>query len=230
LIEGTFKLRVRRCLKAPSVLAGARSSPLSRAQVAEITSLVAIELVPVWVETLGDKDGQTSLRSLAKTDFFTREIDQMVLDGSVRIGIHSAKDLPCPMVDGLCVAAVTPSIDPRDALVMQDGLSIDRLAPHALIATSSERRERAALLLRSDFRFQDLRGTVGERLNLLKRGDVDGVIIAEAALIRLGLTHLTREYLPGETVEGQGQLAVVCRCCDLEMITLFKKIECASCT
>lgn len=209
------------------VVVGARSSPLSRAQVAEVSRLVGIEFAPVWVATQGDRDLQTSLRSLVKTDFFTREIDQMVLDGTVRVGIHSAKDLPHPLRDGLCVAAMTPSIDSRDALVMREGMSLEGLPLHALIATSSVRRELAALLLRSDFRFKDLRGTIGERLKQLELNEADGVIIAEAALIRLGMTHLNRVYLPGETTEGQGQLAIVCRVNDFEMIELFGRMTCA---
>ena len=212
------------------VLVGARSSPLSRAQVAEIARFVDVELQPVWVPTQGDKDQQTSLRSLGKTDFFTREIDQMVLDGIVRVGIHSAKDLPDPLREGLRVAAMTTSIDSRDALVMREGMCIRSLKDNAVIATSSERREQAALLLRSDFRFKDLRGTIGDRLKQLDCAEVDGVIIAEAALIRLGLTHLNRVYLPGETTAGQGQLAIVCRTNDVEMIELFERLSCASYT
>jgi len=202
----------------------ARSSPLSRAQVNEIARLLPFELEVIWVETTGDKDQTTSLRTLSKTDFFTREIDQLVLQGHVRFGIHSAKDLPSPLPAGLCVAMLTPSIDPRDALVLKAGLSLETLPPNALIATSSERREQAALKLRPDFRFKDLRGTISERLKQLNDGQADGVIVAEAALIRLGLTHLNRVYLPGETVEGQGQLAVVCRSEDVEVRDL-----CASC-
>jgi hydroxymethylbilane synthase len=162
---------------------------------------------------------------LGKTDFFTREVDKLVLEGLVRVGIHSAKDLPDPMPEGLCVAALTRCIDSRDALVFRE-----RLPQGALIATSSERREHAALCLRSDFRFKDLRGTIGERLGQLERGEVDGVIVAEAALIRLGLSYLTRVYLPGETADGQGRLAVVCRSSDLEMRELFGQVNCASYT
>ncbi len=208
----------------------ARSSPLSRAQVAEVAALLGMELDPVWIETRGDRDRTTSLRNLGKSDFFTREVDGLVLEGSARVGIHSAKDLPDPMPEGLCIAALTRCLDPRDALVMREGMSLDRLPQGALIATSSERREQAALCLRSDFRFKDLRGTIGARLTQLEDKEVDGVIVAEAALIRLGLIHLNRVYLPGETAECQGRLAVVCRASDREMRELFRAIDCASCT
>lgn len=206
---------------------GARGSPLSKAQVLEVCGGIKMDWEAVWVETTGDLDKNTSLRTLEKTDFFTREIDELVLNGTVRVGIHSAKDLPFPMPEGLCIAAMTRSIDPRDALVLQEGKELASLPPNPLIATSSVRREKAALLLRNDFRFTDLRGTIGERLKFLVDHKVDGVVIAEAALIRLGLTHLNRIYLPGETVEGQGQIAIVCRCEDLEMIAFWTQI-CAS--
>jgi len=205
-----------------SLSVAARNSPLSRKQVEEVAHLMQIELVPSWVETRGDKDQCTSLRTLVKTDFFTHEIDEMVLTGQVRIGVHSFKDLPDPLPKGLYLAATTPCLDARDALVIQQGLTLSALPFRALIATSSERREQAALLLRPDFRFKDIRGTIGQRLQVLDNQEVDGVIIAEAALLRLGLTHLTRVYLPGQTAVGQGQLAVVCRACDEEIIAFFQ--------
>lgn len=195
-------------LKKFSVKAGARSSPLSRAQVREL----GLDLEMTWVETIGDRDKTTSLRTLGKTDFFTRELDQLLLAGEIRIAIHSAKDLPDPIPDGLCIAALTPSIDERDALVYNE------LPEYPLIATSSIRREEAVRILFPTALFIDLRGTIQERLAC----GADGVVIAEAALIRLGLTHLKRVYLPGPTVPGQGSLAIVCRSNDEEMKEFFR--------
>lgn len=165
----------------------------------------------IWVETTGDRDQKTSLRTLGKSDFFTRELDQMLLRGEIDLAIHSAKDLPEPLPEGLVLAFLTKGLDPRDSLVLRDQESIETLPNGAWIATSSERREEAVLTLRKDFRFKDVRGKVAERLALLERGEADGVVIAEAALLRLGLTHLNRLQLPGPTAPGQGQLAVVCR-------------------
>lgn len=208
----------------------ARSSPLSRAQVAEFSTLFPLSFETIWVETIGDKDRTTSLRSLDKTDFFTREIDQMLLSGKARLAVHSAKDLPSPMPNMLCVAALTAGLDPRDALVMKEGITLETLPQNARIATSSVRREESVRLLRGDFQFQDLRGTISERLQLLEQNAVDGVIVAEAALIRLKLLHLNRIYLPGDTTENQGRLAIVCRTDDEEMISYFRNHPCAFCT
>lgn len=191
----------------------ARGSPLSIAQVEELQSLIhpLVAFEPVFVETYGDKDRETSLRSLGKTDFFTREVDALVLGGHCDISVHSAKDLPDPLPDQLSLIALTKGVDARDALVLREGESVESLPAGAVIATSSERRIDAVNALRSGFSFIDLRGTIGERLQLLQDGSADGVVVAEAALIRLKLTHLNRVYLPGATVPGQGKLAIVGR-------------------
>ncbi len=179
---------------------GARSSPLSRAQVDEIREEFGLECDVLWVETMGDLDKKTSLRTLEKTDFFTRELDQMLLEGKIDLAIHSAKDLPDPLPKGLKIAALSKGLDPRDSLVI-------KREPVEWVATSSLRREEAVKRLFPNCRFVDLRGTIQERLD----ADVDGVVIAEAALIRLKLTHLKRVFLPGETSPLQGKLAIVCR-------------------
>jgi hydroxymethylbilane synthase len=154
----------------------------------------------VWVETVGDRDQETSLRGMEKTDFFTRELDQMLLEGKIDLAIHSAKDLPDPLPKGLKVAAISKGVDPRDVLVLKQ-------EPVQIVATSSARREEAVKQLYPHCQFVDVRGTIQERL----AKDVDGVVIAEAALLRLKLTHLKRIFLPGETALMQGKLAIVCR-------------------
>jgi hydroxymethylbilane synthase len=176
----------------------------------------------LWMKTTGDLDQETSLRTLDKTDFFTRELDAALLNKDARIAIHSAKDLPEPMPEGLEVIAITEGVDPRDSLVLREGEAIESLPTNAIIATSSARREEAVRKLREDVRFIDIRGPIGERLKNLER-EVDGVVIAEAALIRLKLTHLNRVFLPGETVPMQGRLAVVARKDDEEMQQLFSR-------
>ncbi|MEM1282469.1 MAG: hydroxymethylbilane synthase [Chlamydiota bacterium] len=210
---------------------GARTSPLSRVQLGEVYNELKqthpyIEFAPEYVKTVGDRDQMTSLRSLGKSNFFTAELDRMVLDCRCRIAIHSAKDLPDPLAEGLCVIAVTSGIDPSDALVLREGENLETLEKGARIATSSERREEMVNSMRDDLSFIDLRGTIEKRLEKLQTGEADGVVIAEAALIRLQLTHLNRVILPGATVPGQGQLAVTSRSDDEEMRTLFSCIDC----
>lgn len=212
------------------IIVGARSSPLSQAQVREVQFNLneyhpAILFESLFVETYGDKDRSTSLRGLDKTDFFTREVDELLLAGACRIAIHSAKDLPEPLCSSLTLIALTQGQDPSDSLVMRQGETLDNLPAGAIIATSSQRREEAVRLLHSDVNFIDLRGTVGQRLAMLNRYEADGVVIAEAALIRLNMTHLNRIKLPGKTVKHQGQLAVVAREGDREISELFACLD-----
>lgn len=212
------------------VIIASRSSPLAKAQVEEFRQEIlkhhpGLFFETHYVETTGDIDQKTSLRTLDKTDFFTREIDQLLLQGKCRIGVHSAKDLPEPLPGGLTVAALTRGVDPSDSLVMKEGMTLESLPKHPVIATSSVRREDAVRELVPGARFIDLRGTINKRLEVLEQGMADGVVLAEAALIRLKLTHLNRVKLPGPTVTFQGQLAIVVRSSDKEMIALFAPID-----
>lgn len=208
---------------------GSRKSPLALAQVKEVLDEIrifhpSVEFDILPVDTIGDCDRITSLRSLDKTDFFTRELDDLLVNFGCQIAIHSAKDLPEPLPNGLQLAAMTKGVDPSDALVLREGVSFAQLPPGAVIATSSKRREELMASLRTDFTFVDIRGNIGERLHKLYTGEVDGVVVAEAALIRLHLQP-NRMRLPGETAMHQGRLAIVCRAKDQEMISLFSLLH-----
>ncbi len=212
-----------------SLRVGARPSQLSKAQVEEVLVLLQsfhpeMEFDYFWVKTVGDRDQLTSLRTLGKTDFFTKEIDDALLEGKCRIAIHSAKDLPDPLTPGLTVVALTKGVDPSDSLVLREGETFDSLPRGAKIATSSFRREEMVATMRSDLSFVDIRGDIISRLEKLYMHQVDGVVIAEAALIRLKKTHLNRILLKGETAPLQGKLAVVAREGDEEMEHLFSSL------
>ena len=220
-------------IKHMDITVGGRKSPLSQAQVKEVLNEIRknhplVNFSCLFVETIGDKDQKTSLRTLEKSNFFTKEIDEMLLSGICRVAIHSGKDLPDPIPKGLAIVAITRGVDSADVLVMRDGETVEGMLSGAVIATSSVRREEAVKELRDDLRFVDLRGTIGQRLSRLENGETDGVVVAEAALIRLGLTHLNRVKLPGDTVALQGQLAIVCREDDVEMKDLFRCMDCRS--
>lgn len=209
---------------------GSRQSKLAKAQVQEILRDIRcihpeIEFDVHYVLTTGDCDKKTTLRTMGKTDFFTKEIDELVLNGTCRIGIHSAKDLPDPLPAGLDLICLTKGVDSADCLVLRENYRLDDLRSGALIATSSLRREDNVNQLREDFTFIDIRGNIEERLAKLERGEADGIVIAEAALIRLGLTHLNRIRLPFPGAEGQGQLAVLARDDDEEMRNLFACLD-----
>jgi hydroxymethylbilane synthase len=217
-------------IKTQTIIVGARSSPLSQAQLNEVLKLLNqncpyISFKPLLIKTYGDLDLNTSLRNLEKTDFFTKEVDELLLAGECQIAIHSAKDLPEPLPKALTVVALTKGLDPSDCLVLRKNESFERLPFQAIIATSSLRRELAVKQMRPDLRFIDLRGTIHQRLQKLKTGEADGVVIAEAALIRLGLTFLNRISIPGETTPYQGKLAILARTGDEEMVRIFASID-----
>lgn len=215
---------------AKRINVAARASALSRAQVDEVEGELRafhphVILLPEWVETHGDQDRSTSLRTLPKNDFFTREVDAKVLEGLCRIAVHSAKDLPETLPRGLKLVALTQGIDPRDALVFREGMSLETFPRGARIGTSSARRDAMLQELRPDLVCSDVRGTIEERLKLIDQGVIDGLVVAEAALIRLKLTHLPRRILEGDTAPLQGRLAILAREDDEEMRTLFACLD-----
>jgi hydroxymethylbilane synthase len=218
-VDSSFKISV-----------AARSSALSKAQVEEVYREIsqhhpAVQFHPFFIETTGDRDLTTSLRTLDKTDFFTKEIDAFQLAGGCRISIHSAKDLPEPLTLGLHIAALTQGVDASDALVLRQGESIQDLPLAARIGTSSFRREQNIQALRSDLCCVDIRGSIEQRLSLLDTGRIDGLVVAEAALIRLQLIYRNRIKLMGKTAPMQGRLAVLSCADDEEMKQLFSCID-----
>lgn len=213
-----------------TITVSARSSPLSRTQVKEILQELNyhhphIQFDVHYTTTIGDRDQWTSLRNMERNDFFTRDIDQSVLQGHCQIGIHSAKDLPFPLTEGLSLLCLTKGVDSSDSLVLRPHDTLHSLPLGACIATSSLRREEIVRQLRNDLQFCDLRGTIDQRLAKLDTREADGVVVATAALIRLKLTSLNHFILPGPTVEGQGQLAVIGKTEDVEMHTLFSCLD-----
>lgn len=212
------------------IFVAARDSRLSCAQVKEVHQNLQVFypnriFVPTWIRTKGDNRLDLSLRFLSKTDFFTKEVDQLVLSGKCRVGIHAAKDLPDSLEKGLKIVAITKGVDARDVLVLPPHQTLDTLPPKARIATSSLRRKEGIKHLREDLLCVDIRGVIEARLACLYRGEIDGLVVAEAALIRLGLTHLNRMFLSTKVAVLQGKLAVVARADDQEMVQIFSVIN-----
>ncbi len=195
----------------------ARASPLSQAQFWEFMEIMRslperIIWQPIWIESRGDKDKQKSLWNMGKSDFFTYELDQLLLHRKARVALHSAKDLPEPLPNGLVVAAITAGIESCDVLVLRHGLTVKTLPDKAWIGCSCARREEMVRRLRIDFRIKEIRGTIHERLAQLESGAFDGVVMAKAALIRLRLLdHINWIALEGNAAPYQGQLALVIR-------------------
>jgi uroporphyrinogen III methyltransferase/synthase len=193
---------------------GSRQSPLALVQVKEIFSLFEKAGLPVDYElvtfaTAGDKDKTTPLTVQGQDDFFTDTLDQALLDKKIDIAIHSAKDLPQNIREGLSIYALTEALDTTDAFVGR--VKFAQLKVGARVGTSSLVRQQGLKDLNPNIQAVDIRGTIEERIKLVDEGKCDGVIVATCALKRLGLANRITDILPWEPMPLQGQLAVVGR-------------------
>lgn len=196
-----------------------RQSRLALLQVDEFELSLSKETGPVdfdfeliKVESFGDKHKEVSLMdSSLASDFFTRELDNALLDGRADIAVHSAKDLPYPLPAGIELLALTKGGDKSDSLVTRDGLTLSQLPSGSRVGTSSAQRKAELLSLRPDLEVVPIRGTIEERVEQVNNGYIDALIVATCALDRLGLSHLRSEILPFKTHPLQGNLAVTAR-------------------
>lgn len=212
------------------ITVGARASKLSIKQFEEVVHAMQyyepdLRFSLCCTQTIGDKDLKTSLRDLEKTNFFTYEVDQLVIERKCQIAIHSAKDLPDPLPQDLEVIALTQCLNAQDVLVIPLGKTKKDLENKPVIATSSINREKNILRQFPTAKVVDLRGTIGQRIDQVLQNKVDGVVIAKVALMRLNLMHLNMIDLMGETTPLQGSLAIVARRDNLKMKELFKVID-----
>ncbi|MHC4563177.1 MAG: hydroxymethylbilane synthase [Planctomycetota bacterium] len=204
---------------ADRVRMAGRPSHLSHVQMAEVIDLLKaldekLAFEAVCLATPGDRDRATPLPVVVEEDFFTRDLDEAVLSGRADLAIHSVKDLPSRLAEGLCVAAVLPSVTSPDCFVGRDGRALRELPVGAKVGTSSQRRQDALAALRPDVAAVAVRGNVPERLHQMDAGDYDGLILAAAGLVRLGLANRITEVLSPAAcppAAGQGALALVVR-------------------
>ena len=188
-----------------------RGSALARWQAERIGSLLGDDVEYVLVSTTGDRDQQSELHAIGGQGVFTKEVQQAVLDGNADLAVHSAKDLPAVTPDGLVLGAVPERADPRDALV---GSTLAELPTGARIGTGSVRRRAQLAALRPDLAFGPLRGNIETRLRKREEQGYDAVVVAFAALERLGLAADATDVLDPTVLlpqVGQGALAVECR-------------------
>jgi len=194
---------------------GSRRSPLALKQVEEVKRLFpGVEFEIITYQTQGDKDKITPLSDVGGSDFFTGEIDAALLRGEIELAVHSSKDLPDNLAQGLAVVYETKSLNPYDALVSKDNRKLGGLTQGSRIGVSSLRRKRQIESLRPDLELVDIRGNIAERLSLLDSGKVDALIVAYAALLRLGLEKRAAEILTQQDFAAhpkQGRLALVAK-------------------
>src|SRR5262249_31100335 len=165
----------------------------------------------------------------ATTGVFVRDMESLLLDGSIDVAVHSLKDVPPDVAPGTVLAAYPERADPRDVLVSRTGQPLAALAAGARVGTSSVRRLAPLPAVRSDLVFdQGLRGKVDTRLRKLYQGDFDAIVLAAAGLIRLGRAAEITEYLPVDVClpdAGQGALVAQARRDDSEVVELLAAVD-----
>jgi hydroxymethylbilane synthase len=214
------------------LVAATRGSPLALIQVDIIKELLAEKAPEVEVETIiittsGDRFRDRPISAINEKGVFTKAVDETVLSGEASFAVHSMKDLPMETPEGLVVAAVPERAPPKDALVSVKYKSLVDLPKGAIIGSASPRRKAQILFLRGDLDVQLIRGNVDTRLQKMKDGEYDAVILAESGLLRLGKGDVITELLTLEDFTPsacQGALAVVARADNKEAIKVLGKI------
>jgi hydroxymethylbilane synthase len=199
-----------------SLVLGTRGSRLAirqaewvQARLRDIAPGVTVTLQRI--RTSGDKILDVPLAKIGGKGLFVKEIEDALLQGGIDLAVHSMKDVPTVLPDGLEILCVPEREDPRDALVSRDGKSLDLLPEGARVGTSSLRRQAQLLHHRSDLKIQVLRGNLDTRLRKLRAGEFDAIVLAAAGLKRMGWMEQITEYLPAEVslpAIGQGALGL----------------------
>ncbi len=181
--------------------------------------------------TQGDKILDVALAKIGDKGLFTKELELGMLNQEIDFAVHSLKDLPTRLPDGLTLAAVTERENPADALVVHakyKDRQIDTLPGGTVIGTSSLRRLAQLRHRFPQYRYKDVRGNLNTRLIELDAGEYDALILATAGLERLSLSDRIHQVLPPEVslyAVGQGALGIECRADDTEVLSLLKAIE-----
>lgn len=210
-----------------------RQSPLAlwqaehiRARLNALYPDLTVELVKFV--TQGDKILDTPLAKIGGKGLFVKELEAALLDGRADLAVHSMKDVPMHLPEGLTLAVICEREDPLDAFVSNHYLHFDKLPLGAKVGTSSLRRKCQILQLRPDLEIVDLRGNVGTRLSKLDDGLYDAIILASAGLKRLGLADRIRHCLApimSLPAVGQGALGLECRSDDAELLKLIAPLQ-----
>lgn len=205
----------------PRLRLGTRGSPLARAQtdlvrarLATAHGLDSTDLEIVVIRTTGDAVRDRPLADLGGKGLFTKEIEEALLAGTIDLAVHSAKDVPTFLPEGLKLAAFPERTDPRDVFISEKANRLTELPAGAVVGTASVRREALLRRLRPDLDVKLLRGNVHTRLEKVANGDFDATVMALAGLQRLGLAGKVKERFDPDVFPppvGQGAIAIEIR-------------------
>lgn len=206
-----------------------RKSPLALWQAEHIKARLQVLHPTLNVElvtfvTQGDKILDTPLAKIGGKGLFVKELENALLDGRADLAVHSMKDVPMDLPDGLCLPVICEREDPADAFVSNHYQSIDELPQGARLGTSSLRRKSQMQAYRPDLSIIDLRGNVGTRLSKLDAGEYDAIILAASGLKRLGLAARIQQVIDTHLslpAVGQGALGLECRVNDHAILELI---------
>jgi hydroxymethylbilane synthase len=208
---------------------GTRGSKLALTQsghVAEaVTAATGRPVELVVISTRGDRVTDRPLQEVGGKGLFTLELEEAMRAGDIHFAVHSLKDMPTEDAEGLTIACIPPRVDPRDGLV---GSTLDALKPGAVVGTGSIRRHLQLKARRPDLDIRGIRGNVDTRIQKMRDGQYDAIVLAMAGLTRLGIEDVADEPLSVDTMipaVGQGALAVQCRRDDDEVLAVLDQIH-----
>jgi len=210
-----------------------RASMLALTQTKQTVALLekanpayAFELVTV--RTSGDAETGTPLAGFGGVGVFVKELETALRENRADLAIHSLKDVPSSVADGMTIASFPSRVDPSDVVMTVGGLSLYQLAPGARVGTGSPRRIMQLKAIRPDLQCTGIRGNLDTRIRKLNQGDFDAIILAAAGMIRLGIDYPKPGVMPlSQCVPacGQGALGIECRADDAETISVVRKIN-----
>jgi len=210
-----------------------RKSPLAMWQAEHVAAALkaahpGIRVELLGMSTQGDKILDTPLAKIGGKGLFVKELEQGMLDGSADIAVHSMKDVPVELPEGLHLPVIMEREDPRDAFVSNEYAGLDDLPEGARVGTSSLRRQCQLLARRPDLELLPLRGNVNTRLRKLDEGEYDAIILAAAGLIRLEFGGRIRAFIEPEQslpAIGQGAVGIECRADDQRVNALIAPLH-----
>ena len=217
------------------IIIGSRESKLAKAHVEifkknfykKFEKNLDSELITKFIKTSGDKFLSQNISEIGNKGLFTKEIDLAQLDNKVDVGIHSLKDLPTRLPDGLEIVSILKRGSHQDVLYSYKNLHLTELKQNSIIGTSSIRRKNQILKLRPDLIFKDLRGNIDSRIGKVQKGKLDAIVLAKSGLERLGIKknysslHLNL-MVPAV---GQGAIALVVNVKNLEVKEILQKLN-----
>jgi hydroxymethylbilane synthase len=196
------------------------------AEIERLSPGVSVELVEVV--TTGDRIQNVSLSEIGGKGLFVSEVEQLLIERKAELAVHSLKDVPAELAEGLVLAAVPEREDARDVLITADGAALDDLEAGARVGTNSLRRSLQLGRQRNDLQYKMLRGNVDTRLRKLADGEYDAIVLAAAGLRRLGLFERPLWPMPVEIsvpAVAQGALAVEARADDAQTLALLARLD-----